>query len=107
MALSRAYRAAGHRIEVVVMAISEALSQLGIVDRFLTEAADGGGRYVSWENHDTCAKGLLATLSVIERAARRPRHRRPAHTALCTNELTPGGGRRRRPAAERVVRARP
>ena len=65
-AYSRAYRAAGHRIEVVVLAIPEALSQLGIVDRFLTEAADGGGRYVSWENHDMCAKGLLATLAVIE-----------------------------------------
>ncbi|MET7353099.1 zeta toxin family protein [Streptomyces mirabilis] len=65
-ASSRAYRTAGHRIEVVALATAEALSQLGIVDRFLTDTADGGGRYVSWENHDTCAKGLLATLAVIE-----------------------------------------
>ncbi|MGW7821850.1 zeta toxin family protein [Streptomyces puniciscabiei] len=105
-ASSRAYRAAGHRIEVVVLAIPEALSQLGIVDRFLTEAADGGGRYVSWENHDTCAKGLLATLAVIEteQLADRVTVVRRDGTALYANELT-GGGWRRRPAAERVVRA--
>lgn len=106
-ASSRAYRAAGHRIEVVVLAVSEALSQLGIVDRFLTEAADGGGRYVSWENHDTCAKGLLATLAVIEaeQLADRVTVVRRDGTALYTNELTPQGTWRRCPAAERVVRA--
>ncbi|MEU9471245.1 zeta toxin family protein [Streptomyces avermitilis] len=105
-ASSRAYRAAGHRIEVVVLAISEALSQLGIVDRFLTEAADGGGRYVSWENHDTCAKGLLATLAVIEteQLADSVTVVRRDGTALYTNELTEDGGWRRRPAADRVVR---
>ncbi|MEU9057185.1 zeta toxin family protein [Streptomyces sp. NPDC048384] len=43
-ASSAAYRAAGHRIEVVAVATPEALSQLGILDRFLTEAAVGGGR---------------------------------------------------------------
>ncbi|WP_069772225.1 zeta toxin family protein [Streptomyces sp. LUP30] len=106
-ASSRAYRAAGHRIEVVVLAISEALSQLGIVDRFLTEAADGGGRYVSWENHDTCAKGLLATLAVIEaeQLADRVTVVRRDGTALYTNDLTPEGTWRCRPAAERVLRA--
>ncbi|MGW1810528.1 zeta toxin family protein [Streptomyces sp. NPDC002078] len=92
---------------MVVLAIPEALSQLGIVDRFLTETADGGRRYVSWENHDTFAKGLLATLAVIEteQLANRVTVVRRDGTALCTNELTPGGGWRRRPAAERVVRA--
>ncbi|MDX3209922.1 zeta toxin family protein [Streptomyces scabiei] len=106
-ASSRAYRAAGHRIEVVVLAISEALSQLGIVDRFLTETADGGGRYVSWENHDTCAKNLLATLAAIEteQLADRVTVVRRDGTALYTNDLTPEGTWRRRPAAERVVRA--
>ncbi|MET9819771.1 zeta toxin family protein [Streptomyces sp. NPDC006355] len=64
-ASSHAYRAAGHRIEVVALATPEALSQLGIVDRFLIEHAAGGGRYVSWENHDTCVRGMLSTLAVI------------------------------------------
>ncbi|MGW4994877.1 zeta toxin family protein [Streptomyces mirabilis] len=63
---SGAYRRFGHRIEVVTVATPEALSQLGILDRFLTDAAAGGGRYVSWDNHDTCAKELPRTVAVIE-----------------------------------------
>ncbi|MFH8470394.1 zeta toxin family protein [Streptomyces sp. NPDC017991] len=105
-ASSRAYRAAGHRIEVVALATAEALSQLGIVDRFLSDAAVGGGRYVSWENHDTCAKGLLATLAVIEteQLADRVTVLRRDNTVLYANELTPEGNWRRRPAADRAVR---
>ncbi|MER7692852.1 zeta toxin family protein [Streptomyces sp. NPDC097610] len=105
-AFSLAYRAAGHRIEVVALATAEALSQLGIVDRFLTEAANGGGRYVPWENHDTCAKGLLATLAVIEteQLADRITVVRRDGTVLYANELTAEGCWRRRPAADRVVR---
>ncbi len=101
-----AYRAAGYRIEVVVVATAEALSQLGIVDRFLSEAAIGGGPYVSWENHDTCAKGLLATLAVIgtEQLADRTTVLRRDGTVLYANEITPEGSWRRRPAADRAVR---
>lgn len=92
-ASSGAYRTAGHRIEVVAVATPEALSQLGIVDRFLAEAAAGGGRYVSWENHDTCAKKLLNTLAVIEaeQLADRVTVVRRDGTLLYTNELTAGG----------------
>lgn len=103
---STAYRAAGHRIEVVAVATSEALSQLGIVDRFLTEAAVGCGRYVSWENHDSCAKNLLNTLAVLEaeQLADRVTVVRRDGTLLYANELTPDGDWRRRPAADRAVR---
>ncbi|MEV7980864.1 zeta toxin family protein [Streptomyces sp. NPDC086519] len=103
---SSAYRAVGHRIEVVAVATSEALSQLGIVDRFLTEAAAGCGRYVSWENHDSCAKNLLNTLAVIEaeQLADRVTVVRRDGTLLYANELTPDGDWRRRPAADRAVR---
>ena len=65
-AVSAAYRAAGYRVEVVVLAVAEAVSQLGVLQRFLGESAAGGGRYVAWENHDGCAEGLLATLAVVE-----------------------------------------
>lgn len=106
-----AYRRAGHRIEVVAVATAEALSQLGIVDRFLTEAVDGGGRYVSWENHDSCAGGMLATLAVIEaeQLADRITVVRRDGTVLYDNEVTDGTWRRR-PAADRAVsyeRSRP
>ncbi|MFJ4569057.1 zeta toxin family protein [Streptomyces caelestis] len=100
-----AYRAAGHRIEVVAVATAEAMSQLGIVDRFLTDTAAGGGRYVSWENHDTCVKGLLGSLAVIEteQLADRVTVVRRDGTVLYVNELAADGAWWRRPAAARVV----
>lgn len=65
--VSRAFRTADHRLEVVVLAVPEAISQLGVVDRYVRQVhAVRAGRYVSWENHDTCVTGLLATLQVIE-----------------------------------------
>ncbi|MFC7934536.1 zeta toxin family protein [Streptomyces cinereoruber] len=51
-----------HRIEIVALTTAEAWSQLGILDRFLTE----GRRYVSWENHDTCATRMLTVLAAVE-----------------------------------------
>ncbi|MGA5363918.1 zeta toxin family protein [Streptomyces purpurascens] len=111
-ASSRAYRAAGHRIEVVAVATAQALSQMGIVDRFLTEAAVDGGRYVSWDNHDTCAKTMLNTLAVIEaeQLADRVTVVRRDGTVLYANELAPDGDWRRRAAAARAMlreRSRP
>ncbi|MBB1258327.1 zeta toxin family protein [Streptomyces alkaliterrae] len=102
---SVAYRGAGHRIEVVALATSEALSQLGLLDRFLN--GDAGGdrrRYVSWENHDSCAKGQLETLAVIEteQLADRVTVVRRDGTVLYDNELV-GGSWRRRPAAAQAV----
>ncbi|WP_231905815.1 zeta toxin family protein [Streptomyces davaonensis] len=100
-ASSAAYRSTGHRIEVVALATAEALSQLGITDRFLT-----GGHYASWENHDGCARNMLSTLAAIEteQLADRITVIRRDRTALYANELTAEDGRRRRPAAERAVR---
>ncbi|MFD5891585.1 zeta toxin family protein [Streptomyces sp. NPDC060334] len=106
-----AYRQAGYRIEVVGVATAEAWSQLGLVDRFLSQAVTGGGRYVSWENHDTCARQMLVTLAVIEaeQLADRITVVRRDGTVLYDNELT-GEVWRRRPAADRAVaceRSRP
>ncbi|WP_224277517.1 zeta toxin family protein [Streptomyces sp. LS1784] len=58
----RAYRAAGHRIEVVALACAAAVSQLGVLERYL----GGAGRWVSWANHDTCARQLGRTLDMLE-----------------------------------------
>ncbi|MEU5161187.1 zeta toxin family protein [Streptomyces sp. NPDC020875] len=106
-----AYRRAGHRIEVVALATPQALSQLGILDRFLSGALVGGGRYVSWENHDACARKMLETLAVIEaeQLADRVTVVCRDNAVLYDNELT-GGSWRRRPAADRAVaceRSRP
>ncbi|MEV2255955.1 zeta toxin family protein [Streptomyces sp. NPDC050147] len=61
-----AYRAAGYRIEVVALAVPEALSQLGILERYLGEAEQGSGRYVAWGNHDHCAAQLPQVLAAVE-----------------------------------------
>ncbi|MFE0737482.1 zeta toxin family protein [Streptomyces sp. NPDC058855] len=96
---SAAYRQARHRIEVVAVATAEALSQLGTLDRFLSDP-----RYVSWENHDACAKGMLRTLAVIEaeHLADRITVVRRDGTVLYDNELLDGTWRRRT-AADRAV----
>ncbi|MEU1133623.1 zeta toxin family protein [Streptomyces sp. NPDC005900] len=96
---SAAYRQARHRIEVVAVATAEALSQLGTLDRFLSDL-----RYVSWENHDACAKGMLRTLAVIEaeHLADRITVVRRDGTVLYDNELLDGTWRRRT-AADRAV----
>ncbi|MGW7003659.1 zeta toxin family protein [Streptomyces sp. NPDC054933] len=96
---SRAYRQAGTRIEVVAVATPEALSQLGLLNRFLAE-----WRYVSWENHDVCATKMLEVLAVIEaeQLADRVTVVRRDGTVLYDNELV-GGAWQRRPAADKAV----
>jgi hypothetical protein len=108
---SAAYREVGARLEVVAVATPEARSQLGILDRFLSEAVVGCGRYVSWENHDTCAKQMLQTLAAIEaeQLADRITVVRRDGTVLYDNELVDGAWRRRPPADRAVAyeRSRP
>ena len=103
-----AYRRSGTRLEVVALATAEAWSQLGTVTRFLSEAVDGGGRYVSWENHDACAKGMLRTLAVIEaeHLADRITVVRRDGTVLYDNELIDGAWRRRTAADQAVTYGR-
>ncbi|WP_346177233.1 zeta toxin family protein [Streptomyces cuspidosporus] len=110
-ATSCAYRRARFRIEILALATPEAVSQLGLLTRFLTEALAGGGRYVSWENHDTCAKRMPETLTVIEteRLADRITVVCRDGEVLYDNELVDGVWRRQ-PAAGKAVaagRARP
>ncbi|MFI6689192.1 zeta toxin family protein [Streptomyces sp. NPDC050485] len=111
-----AYRQAGYRVEVVVLAVPEAVSQLGVLDRYLRLAEAGRARYVGWQNHDGAAAGLLASLEVIEAECLADRVvvvRRDAETAgefLYDNELAPAGHWQRPAGAVQAVvteRARP
>ncbi|MEU0074097.1 zeta toxin family protein [Streptomyces sp. NPDC006332] len=64
---ARAYRDAGYRVEVVVVAEAEAVTQLSVLERYMAQIAeDGVGRYVSWDNHDQCVRRLPQSLEVIE-----------------------------------------
>ncbi|MFD9575580.1 zeta toxin family protein [Streptomyces sp. NPDC059982] len=60
------YRAAGYRVEVVALAVPEAVSQLGVLDRYLRLADEGRARYVGWDNHDACAAALPSALVDVE-----------------------------------------
>jgi hypothetical protein len=87
---------------VVALATAETWSQLGAWQRSHTE----GYRYVSWENPDSCARGLPRTLVTIEpeQLADRITVVRRDGTVPCANELVDGGWRRRT-AADRAVTA--
>ncbi|MFB8441216.1 zeta toxin family protein [Streptomyces niveus] len=64
---ARAYRDAGYRVEVVALAEADAVTQMGVLERYLAQVAeDGAGRYVSWDNHDQCTRRLPQSLEVIE-----------------------------------------
>lgn len=110
-----AYRQAGYRVELVALAVPEAVSQLGILDRYLHLAQEGRARYVSWDNHDQCAAALVDTLSMVEAAHLADRVfvvRRSTETALeavYDNELASGQWCRPAGAARAVLaeRSRP
>ncbi|WP_328688033.1 zeta toxin family protein [Streptomyces phaeochromogenes] len=62
-----AYRHAGHRVELAVLAVPEALSSLAVLHRYLQQVqATGAGRYVSAQNHDRCSQELPEVLRIIE-----------------------------------------
>ncbi|MFD9339929.1 zeta toxin family protein [Streptomyces sp. NPDC060028] len=101
-AVSRVYRAAGHRIELVVIAVSDADSQAAVLERFFGPE----GRYVGWDNQDACAAGLLDALAVIEaeHLVDRVTVVRRGLEPLYDNELTADGAWARPPDAVGAVR---
>ncbi|WP_316959639.1 zeta toxin family protein [Streptomyces sp. TRM68367] len=105
---TRAYRAAGYRVEVVALATAEAETQLSALDRYLTQVSeDGAGRYVSWDNSDQCSRNLPTFLEVIEAehlADRAMVARRDLHV-LYDNELTENGSWRDTPGAPQALTA--
>ncbi|MEV5982808.1 zeta toxin family protein [Streptomyces sp. NPDC052114] len=114
-ASAAAYRRDGYRVEVVALAVPEAVSQLGVLDRYLRLAAEGRARYVAWDNHDACAAALVDTLTVIEaeRLADKVVVVRRAPDAVAevvySNELDRGQWRHPAKAAQAVLteRSRP
>ncbi|WP_230864353.1 zeta toxin family protein [Streptomyces clavuligerus] len=105
MASLTEWRRAGYRIEVVALAVPEAVSQLGVLDRCLRLAEDGAARYVSWDSRGACAAALPRALEAVETGglADRVTVVRRGAGVVYANELD-GGGRWRRPvgAAEAV-----
>lgn len=66
----REFRAAGYRVEVAFVAVHEARSLLGIVDRYQSQRDNHGtGRWVSPEAHDRAYAGTLVTAQLVEAQA--------------------------------------
>ncbi|OIJ87371.1 Zeta toxin family protein [Streptomyces sp. MUSC 14] len=91
-------RQAGCWVEVVALAVSWAVSQSSTLERDLRLIQEGRApRYVSWDNHDTCADALVPTLAAVEAGHLADRVfviRRGTEAALdvvYANELGPGG----------------
>ncbi|GLW58124.1 zeta toxin family protein [Kitasatospora phosalacinea] len=104
-----AYRQAGYRVEIVALAVPEALSQLGVLDRYLRLAVEGRARFVGWDNHDACAAALVTALAAVEAGHLADRVfvvRRGTETALesvYANELDVAGRWIRPPRAAQAV----
>ncbi|MBK6014063.1 zeta toxin family protein [Streptomyces sp. MBT53] len=102
-----AYRHAGHRVELAVLAIPQALSSLAVVHRYLQQVrATGTGRYVSAHHHDHCSRELPEVLRIVE--AERLANRVTvigANGVRYLNRLAPDGSWSRRPNAARAVDA--
>ena len=102
-----AYRYAGHRVELAVLAVPEALSSLAVLHRYLQQVrATGAGRYVSAQNHDHCSRTLPEALRVIE--AERLANLVTvigANGIRYLNRLTPNGSWSRPPRAAQAVSA--
>ncbi|WP_261994314.1 zeta toxin family protein, partial [Streptomyces sp. t39] len=104
-ASAAAYRRSRHRIEVVALATPEAsVRKRSMMPSWLNASGGAGGRFVTWANHDSCAKNMLATLAVIEaeQLADRITVVTRSGTVLYDNELVAGAWRRR-PAADKAV----
>jgi hypothetical protein len=62
------FRQAGYRVEVAIMAVPEAQSRLGILDRYDAQVqTTGHGRLTLRDNHDSAYAGVLVTAEAIER----------------------------------------
>jgi predicted ABC-type ATPase len=104
-----AYRQAGYRVELVALAVPQALSQLGVLDRYLRLAAAGQPRYVGWDNQEQCAAALVTTLMTMEEQGLADRVfvvRRSTETVLESiydNAMGPDGQWVRPPGAAQAV----
>ncbi|MFG1913028.1 zeta toxin family protein [Kribbella sp. NPDC048928] len=64
---ARRFRAAGYRVEVVIVAVDESLSRLGALDRYLQQTQDlGAGRVIDAAIHDACYRGVLRSADAID-----------------------------------------
>ncbi len=89
------FRRAGYRIEAAIMAVPEAQSRVGILDRYNEQVRSAGhGRLTLRDNHDSAYTGVLSTAEAIDpqRLADAVSVYRRGDVLVYTNDLTEHGG---------------
>ncbi|MET7423400.1 zeta toxin family protein [Dactylosporangium sp. NPDC005555] len=91
---ARMFRAAGYRVEAVIMAVPEAQSRLGIVDRYQSQVEQAGhGRLTARDNHDASYRGVLEAARAIDEVHRAAEAiRRARHTVEAPSSAGDGPG---------------
>lgn len=86
-------RAAGYRVDVVVLAVRAADSRQGIAVRYAHNSREGAARYTSASGHDVCLQALHEAIAACERGhlVDNVTVLRRDHTALYRNQLSPSG----------------
>lgn len=65
--IARRFHDAGYRVEVAIVAVPEALSRLGILQRYWGEVQDvGHGRLIDPAIHDECYRGVMRGSAAID-----------------------------------------
>lgn len=98
----------GYRVEAVVVAVDEAHSRLGIVDRYQKQVADTGyGRLTARETHDLSYAGVLDSADFIDRsdAVDAVAVVRRNNEVLYANARDSSRGWRREPATREAIEA--
>lgn len=98
----------GYRVEAVVVAVDEAHSRLGIVDRYQKQVADSGfGRLTARETHDLSYAGVLDSADFIDRsdAVDAVAVVRRNNEVLYANERDNSGKWQRAPATREAIEA--
>lgn len=88
------FKAAGYQVEVALLAVHEASSRLGVLERHLTALEDFGyGRLAEPSRHDACYQGVLRAAELIDNGqfADRVAVLRPDGRLLYGNERTADG----------------
>ena len=84
------FRAAGYRVEVAVLAVHEAYSRLGALERYLRQVAiTGTGRLIDRQTHDACYRGVVRSAGAIDasRVAHSVFALRRDGSCVCSNHL--------------------
>ncbi|ABW15717.1 Zeta toxin family protein [Parafrankia sp. EAN1pec] len=98
----------GYRVEAAVVAVDEAHSRLGIVDRYHEQVADTGyGRLTARETHDLSYAGVLDSADFIDRsdAVDAVAVVRRNNEILYANERDASGGWQQAPATREAIEA--